>query len=113
MPTEGESCRQSCGTGSEEVAAVEHVTSCANNNNLMEYIRANSDCELCAPSRRNATYFLSSCLRWTLDQQRISMRKIHCVKCGRAEAGFDLMRWSGAPEDHAQDESCFRYLRRN
>jgi hypothetical protein len=36
ITTQGESCRQSRGTGSEKVAAVEHVTSRANNNNLME-----------------------------------------------------------------------------
>src|SRR6202162_1938323 len=30
IPTEGDRCRQSSGAGSEEVAAVQHVTSCAN-----------------------------------------------------------------------------------
>jgi hypothetical protein len=47
IPTEGERCRQSRGTGSKKIAAVEHVTPCANKNNLMENIRANSDYELC------------------------------------------------------------------
>jgi hypothetical protein len=58
IPAEGERCRQSRGTSSEKVAAVKHVTPCANKINVMENIRANNDCELCAPSQRNATYFL-------------------------------------------------------
>jgi hypothetical protein len=38
---------------------------------MMENIRANSDCELCAPSQRNATYFLSSCLDGMVDATAI------------------------------------------
>jgi hypothetical protein len=61
IPTKGEGRRQSRGTRGEKVVAVEHVTSGANKNNLMDNIRANCDCELCVPSQRNATYFLSFC----------------------------------------------------